>query len=137
MTQLQSKIEAVATGLAKPDARLEAITARMNAAETRTTAIETKVADLEQRLGTQDQRLQAASKVVVAIEQLVSSKIAEFDQRIESQGRSLQAINLSIAQSDELLERVLNMVQSISAPAEPPAPISTAPGINEVRELQL
>jgi chromosome segregation ATPase len=137
MAQLQSKIEAVATGLAKPDPRLEAIAVRMIAAEARTAAIEAKVGDLEQKAGTQDQRLQATSKVVVAIEQLVTSKIAEFDQRIESQGRSLQAINSSIAQSDELLERVLNLVQNISAPAETRAPLSTTPGINDVRELQL
>jgi hypothetical protein len=122
----------------KPDPRVEAIAVRLTAVESRAAATDGKVAELEQKVGTQDQRLQATNKVVVAIEQLLTAKIAEFDQRVESQARSLQAMNSSIAQSDEMLERVLDLVQNLS-PAAPETrePISIASGGGEIRELQL
>jgi septal ring factor EnvC (AmiA/AmiB activator) len=163
--QLQPKIEALAAGLAKPDPRIEslatrlaavesrpvavetahkpdprveAIAVRLTAVESRATATEDKLGELAQKVVQQDQRMQATNKVVVAIEQLLTSKIGEFDQRIEAQGRSLQAMNSSIAQSDELLERVLDLVQNL-APAvmETREPISIAASGGEIRELQL
>jgi chromosome segregation ATPase len=151
IAQLQPKIEALAAGLMKPDPRMdslaarlaavesrpvhteaprtdprvEAIAVRLTAVESRATTTEGKIGELEQKLVAQDQRLQATNKVVVAIEQMMTAKMNEFDQRLESQGRSLQVMNSSIAQSDELLERVLDLVQNLSpATPEPREPLS-------------
>ena len=84
------------------------------ATESKADSNQDKVEDLQKRVSAHDQKLQATDQVVVAIEQLLTSKIADFDQRIEAQERSLLAMNSSIAQGDELLERVLDLVQNLS-----------------------
>jgi len=140
ISQLQPKIEALAVELApKPDPRVDAISLRLDAVESKTIPqIQGQVADLRQAVSAQDQKFQAANRVVIAIEQMLTTKMAEFGQRLEAQGRTLQAMNSSIAQSDELLERVLDLVQAgPQSVGEPRDPVPTVAGGGEVRELHL
>jgi chromosome segregation ATPase len=113
----------------KPDPRVADLAARLAAVESKAESTRGKVDDLQQNVSAQDQKLEATNQVMLAIEQLLTTKMAGLDQRIEAQGRTLDAINSSIAQSDELLQRVLDRVQNLSP--------STAAGGREMRELQL
>jgi chromosome segregation ATPase len=134
--QLQPKIEALAMERApRPDPRVDAVSARLDAVESNTIAqLQGQVAELRQAVVAQDQRLQAANKVVIAIEQMLATKMVEFDRRLEVQGRTLQAMNSSIAQSDELLERLLDLVQA--GPQSAGEPVPAAPAAGEARELR-
>jgi chromosome segregation ATPase len=136
LAELQPKIEAMARQLAqKPDADMGELAARISQLQPKIEAVAAELAPkfdrrinelavqvdtLRQIVSGQDQKLQATNKVVVAIEQLLTSKMAEFDQRLEMQGRTLQAMNSSIAQSDGLLERVLDLVQAAPQSAGEP-----------------
>jgi prefoldin subunit 5 len=139
LTRLQPKIEALAGGLApKFDPRVDDLAAQMATLQPRIEALAAGLASVEAKVSVHDQKLQATGQVVVAIEQLLTSKIADFNDRIEAQGKTLQAMNSSIAQGDELLERVLDLVQNLTpGAAEPREPFSIASGGGEIRELQL
>jgi chromosome segregation ATPase len=131
LTRLQPKIEALAVELApKLDPRVDELSARLAAVESKANSTQSRVDHFEQKLDVQDQKLQATNQTVVAIEQMLADKMAGFE-------RTLQAMNSSIAQSDELLERVLDLVQSLTpVAAEPREPVSMASGGGETRELQ-
>lgn len=136
---LQPKLEALAAGTApQPDPRIDQLDARVSAVESKADATQDQVASLEQKVNTNDQKLQATSQVVLSLEQLFTQRLGDLDRRLAEQGRSLEAMNSSIAQSDELLERVLDLVQNLPV-AEPRAlePVAIASGGGQIRELQL
>jgi hypothetical protein len=116
LAEFQPRMEAIAAELAgKSAARIDGLSARLEAVE----AGQCKVTELEQKVHAHEQRLNATTQVVIGIEQMLTARIAEFDERLEAQARSLQAMNSSIAQSDELIERVLDLVNNPPAASEP------------------
>ena len=141
LAELQPKIEAMARQLAqKPDARIDELAERIGRLQPKIEAVAAELAPkfdrrindlaaqvegLRQTVTAQDQKVQATNQVVIAIERMLNTKMAEFDKRLEAQGRTLQAMNSSIAQSDELLERVLDLVQTAPPSAgEPREPLT-------------
>lgn len=154
LAELQPKIEAMARQLAQtPDNRLDELAARIGQLQPKIEAVAAELAPkfdrrinelaaqvdgLRQTVGAQEQKLQATNRIVIAIEEMLSSKMAEFEKRLEAQGRTLEAMNSSIAQSDELLERMLDLVRTATVSAgEPREPVATVSGGSEIRELQL
>jgi hypothetical protein len=102
------------------DAQLRALKKSVAALETRLASQETldekRVAQIEARLNEHDERLQqvpTTSQLVAAMESLLSKTMAGLDERLTSQAHSIEVLKATVAQTDELLERVLESLDSI------------------------
>ena len=103
--------------LAELEARLaiqESATAgRLTQIETRIDEHATKLADVP-----------STSQIVAAMEQLLSKTMANLDERLTAQAHSIEVLKTTVSQTDGLLERVLESLDSLQASeaAELPAP---------------
>ena len=66
----------------------------------------------------------STSQIVAAMEQLLSKTMANLDERLTAQAHSIEVLKTTVSQTDGLLERVLESLDSLQAsePAEMPAP---------------
>src|SRR5882724_12784596 len=63
----------------------------------------------------------STSQIVAAMEQLLSKTMGSLDDRLTNQARSIEVLKTTVSQTDSLLERVLeslDTLQSYSDPAE-------------------
>jgi uncharacterized coiled-coil protein SlyX len=89
--------------------------ARIAAQETANAArfgeIETKLEDHTARLADAP----STTQIVAAMEQILSRTMASLDERLNSQARSIDTLKTTVAQTDTLLERVLESLDSLQS----------------------
>jgi chromosome segregation ATPase len=102
-------------------AALAQLEARISAQEAvsagRFNQIEAKLEDHSVRLAD----MPSTSQIVSAMEQILAKTMSSLDERLNSQARSIDTLKTTVAQTDSLLERVLeslDSLQSFSDPAE-------------------
>ena len=86
--------------------------------EERLAAVEKSVEAHEKRL----EEVPSTAQIVSAMEELLSRTMAGLDSRLSSQARSIEVLKTTVTQTDELLERVLESLDSLRprAAEEPP-----------------
>lgn len=82
--------------------------ARDAEAENRFTRIETRIAELP-----------STAQVVSAMEQLLSKTMASIDDRLVAQAQSIETLKTTVSQTDSLLERVLESLDSLQSYTDP------------------
>ena len=83
--------------------------------DNRLNQLETKVAEHEQRLND----VPSTGQIVQAMESLLERTMKSLDERLSSQAHSIELLKTTVSQTDELLERVLESIDSLrSAPEE-------------------
>jgi uncharacterized coiled-coil protein SlyX len=93
-------------------ARLETrIAAREVASATRFTQIEAKLEEHAGRLAD----VPSTSQIVSAMEQLLAKTMSSLDERLTAQAVSIDTLKTTVAQTDSLLERVLESLDSLQS----------------------
>jgi len=93
-------------------ASLEAkVSSLANRYEGRLTAIETHVAAHDAKL----KELPTLAQVVSTMEEMLSSTMSGLDQKLSDQVKSIEVLKTTVAQSDELMERVLDSIYSLQS----------------------
>lgn len=77
--------------------------------------IETRLAEHTARLAD----VPSTSQIVAAMEQLLSKTMASLDDRLTTQANSIDVLKTTVSQTDGLLERVLESLDSLQTPADP------------------
>ena len=72
-------------------------------------ALETQVKDHEAKL----KELPTLAQVVSTMEEMLSSTMSGLDQKLSDQVKSIDVLKTTVAQSDELMERVLDSIYSL------------------------
>jgi len=93
-TRLSAQDSATATRFAQVEARLEEHTA--------------KLADVP-----------STSQIVAAMEQLLAKTMSSLDDRLSSQAHSIEVLKTTVSQTDSLLERVLESLDSLQSYSDP------------------
>jgi uncharacterized coiled-coil protein SlyX len=98
--------------LADLESRLEAHesadVARFAQVETRLDEHAVKLADVP-----------STAQIVAAMEQLLSKTMTSLDERLTTQAHSIETLNTTVAQTDGLLERVLESLDSLQTYTDP------------------
>lgn len=71
---------------------------------------------LEAKIGEHEQRLNdvpSTSQIVAAMEALLSKTMTSLDARLSAQAHSIDVLKTTVSQTDELLERVLESIDSL------------------------
>lgn len=98
---------------------VEALEARIAAQEEATSE---RLAQVETRLEEHAARLAdvpSTSQIVAAMEQLLSKTMTSLDERLTSQAHSIEVLKTTVSQTDSLLERVLESLDSLQTYADP------------------
>jgi uncharacterized coiled-coil protein SlyX len=61
----------------------------------------------------------STSQIVAAMEQLLSKTMTSLDERLTTQAHSIEALNTTVTQTDGLLERVLESLDSLQTYTDP------------------
>jgi uncharacterized coiled-coil protein SlyX len=77
--------------------------------ENRLNQLEAKVNEHEQRLND----VPSTGQIVAAMEALLSKTMSSLDERLSSQAHSIEVLKTTVSQTDELLERVLESIDSL------------------------
>lgn len=83
-----------------------------------TTRYDGRLAQLESRVGDHDAKLKEVptlAQVVSTMEEMLSSTMSGLDQKLSEQVRSIDVLKTTVAQSDELMERVLDSIYSLQS----------------------
>lgn len=98
-------------------ADLEArVIAREAASARRFEAVETRLLDHSQKLAD----LPSTRQIVAAMEQLLSKTMATLDERLTTQAHSIELLKTTVSQTDNLLERVLESIDSLQSYGDSP-----------------
>ena len=92
---------------------------RMEAQES---ANATRLAQVETRLDEHASKLAdipSTSQIVAAMEQLLSKTMTSLDERLTTQAHSIEALKTTVTQTDSLLERVLESLDSLESYTDP------------------
>jgi chromosome segregation ATPase len=98
---------------------LAALEARLQAREATDAA---RFAQIETRLEEHADRLKdvpSTSQIVAAMEQLLSKTMASLDDRLTTQAHSIEVLQTTVSQTDCLLERVLESLDSLQTTTDP------------------
>jgi predicted nuclease with TOPRIM domain len=82
--------------------------------DNRLNQLEAKVTEHEQRLND----VPSTTQIVTAMEALLSKTMTSLDERLSSQAHSIEVLKTTVSQTDELLERVLESIDSLRPPPE-------------------
>jgi len=105
--------------LKKSLAELEGrLTAQETATANRLTVIETRMDEHTAKLAD----VPSTSQIVAAMEQLLSKTMANLDERLTAQAHSIEVLKTTVSQTDGLLERVLESLDSLQASDAPEMP---------------
>lgn len=97
-------------------AGLEArLTAQDSAATARFAQIETRLDEHATKLA----EMPSTSQIVAAMEQLLSKTMSSLDDRLTTQAHSIEVLKTTVSQTDSLLERVLESLDSLQAYTDP------------------
>jgi uncharacterized coiled-coil protein SlyX len=83
-----------------------------------TTRYDSRLTQLESRVGDHDAKLKelpTLAQVVSTMEEMLSSTMSGLDQKLSEQVRSIDVLKTTVAQSDELMERVLDSIYSLQS----------------------
>jgi hypothetical protein len=81
-----------------------------------------RLAQVEAKLQEQGTRLAempSTQQIVGAMEQLIAKTMGTLDERLTSQAHSIEVLKTTVSQTDSLLERVLESLDSLQTYAEP------------------
>ena len=90
--------------------------------EAQESANATRFARVETRLDEHAAKLvdiPSTSQIVAAMEQLLSKTMTSLDERLTTQAHSIEALKTTVTQSDSLLERVLESLDSLESFTDP------------------
>lgn len=104
---LKSSIAGLETRLAKQES---ANTERFAQIETRLDEHASKLADVP-----------STAQIVAAMEQLLSKTMSSLDERLTTQAHSIEVLKTTVSQTDSLLERVLESLDSLQTYTDPAA----------------
>ena len=82
----------------------------------------TRFAQVETRLDEHAVKLAdvpSTTQIVAAMEQLLSKTMTSLDERLTTQAHSIEALKTTVTQTDSLLERVLESLDSLQTYADP------------------
>jgi uncharacterized coiled-coil protein SlyX len=79
--------------------------------DSRLTTLESQVAGHDAKL----KELPTLSQVVSTMEEMLSNTMSGLDQKLTEQVRSIDVLKTTVAQSDELMERVLDSIYSLQS----------------------
>jgi hypothetical protein len=118
---------AAVAGLKRSLASMELRLAEQAAVQTsRLQTIETRLDEHTTRLDEHTQRLAdvpSTSQIVAAMEQLLQKTMATLDERLTTQAHSIDVLKTTVSQTDSLLERVLESLDSLQTFSEPAEPV--------------
>jgi hypothetical protein len=83
-----------------------------------TTRYDGRLSQLETRVGDHEAKLKelpTLAQVVTTMEEMLSSTMSGLDQKLSDQVRSIEVLKTTVAQSDELMERVLDSIYSLQS----------------------
>ena len=101
----------------------------------RETADATRFAQVESRLEEHAARLAdvpSTGQIVAAMEQLLAKTMASLDDRLTTQANSIDVLKTTVSQTDSLLERVLESLDSLQTFTDP-VDIATDPLLSHAR----
>ena len=102
-----------ASGRRRSQQSLAGLEARVAARESATAArfdqIETRLEEHAAKLA----EMPSTSQIVSAMEQLLSKTMASLDDRLTTQAHSIEVLKTTVSQTDSLLERVLESLDSL------------------------
>jgi chromosome segregation ATPase len=99
-------VEELKRSLAAMDSRLQA---KESADQTRFTQIEARLEEHSARLAD----VPSTTQIVAAMEQLLSKTMSSLDDRLTTQAQSIETLRVTVSQTDGLLERVLESLDSL------------------------
>lgn len=91
-------------------------------AASREAAADARMAQIEARLDEHAGKLAempSTTQIISAMEMLLSKTMASLDDRLTTQANSIEVLKTTVSQTDSLLERVLESLDSLQAYAEP------------------
>jgi uncharacterized coiled-coil protein SlyX len=98
---------------------IKGLEVRMAAQETaaagRFTQIEARLDEHATKLA----EIPSTTQIVTAMEQLLSKTMASLDDRLTTQAHSIEVLKTTVSQTDSLLERVLESLDSLQAYTDP------------------
>jgi hypothetical protein len=100
----------------------------------REAAREARLAEVEAKLREQTARLSelpTTQQLVSAMEQVIGKTMTSLDERLNSQAHSIEVLKTTVSQTDSLLERVLESLDSLQTYGEPLDLSASAPGEKE------
>jgi chromosome segregation ATPase len=107
-------------------ASLQDLKASLATLETRLTAQDTATAErfskVESRLEEHAAKLSeipSTAQIVAAMEQLLSKTMTSLDERLTTQAHSIEVLKTTVSQTDSLLERVLESLDSLQTYTDP------------------
>jgi uncharacterized coiled-coil protein SlyX len=110
---------ASASGNSELKTALDGLEVRISAQETLNAArfgqIEAKLEDHSVRMAD----MPSTSQIVSAMEQILARTMSSLDERLNSQARSIDTLKTTVAQTDSLLERVLESLDSLQSMNDP------------------
>ncbi|MBZ5577846.1 MAG: hypothetical protein LAP40_14895 [Acidobacteriia bacterium] len=96
-------------------AELEARVASQEASQAgRFSQIETRLEEHAAKLS----EIPSTTQIVAAMEQLLSKTMASLDERLSTQAHSIEVLKTTVSQTDSLLERVLESLDSLQSYSE-------------------
>ena len=84
------------------------------------TQLENRLEELAARIG----ETPSTPEIVTAVERLLSRTITGLDDRLSAQAQSIDLLRSTVSQTDSLLERVLESIDSLEVDEEPAVVIS-------------
>jgi chromosome segregation ATPase len=96
-------------------AREAADAARFAQAENRLDGVETRLDEHAAKLAD----VPSTSQIVAAMEQLLTKTMSSLDDRLSTQAHSIEVLKTTVSQTDSLLERVLESLDSLQTLTEP------------------
>ncbi|HLK50505.1 MAG TPA: hypothetical protein VKT49_20335 [Bryobacteraceae bacterium] len=90
------------------------LNAQQAAHDNRFTQIETRLDEQAAKLA----NIPSTTQIVSAMEQLLSKTMASLDERLTTQAHSIEVLKTTVSQTDSLLERVLESLDSLQSYSE-------------------
>jgi flagellar biosynthesis chaperone FliJ len=91
------------------------LTARDSATAERFTKVEARLEEHAAKLA----EVPSTAQIVAAMEQLLSKTMTSLDERLTTQAHSIEVLKTTVSQTDSLLERVLESLDSLQTYTEP------------------
>jgi hypothetical protein len=105
-------IEDLKSSLANLESRLSA---QDSATAERFTKVEARLEEHSAKLA----EVPSTAQIVAAMEQLLSRTMTSLDERLTTQAHSIEVLKTTVSQTDSLLERVLESLDSLQTYTEP------------------
>jgi len=112
-----------------PDAETEALKRALDRLEAKVqaqeTATEERFSRLESSVATQTAKMSeipSTAQIVAAMEQLLTKTMSSLDDRLTNQAHAIDVLKTTVAQTDSLLERVLDNLDVLQTSIDSPEP---------------